>query len=158
MSGFWKFHLIFGKAVLLYRRVGDIVRLYDVVEHSMYDSKPGQTEFSIWANNLSDDDFTLVDISTFYSANTEQEQSISVEQKTVIDHVIYDLVSADGFFILKDALEKNDWSSFFEYLETEIPGLDQQAVFIAYQGQNSLKDFILETINKFGKLQAYQDL
>jgi len=156
LSGYWHYHIVRGKIIIIYRRAGDTVRLYDIVEHTAYDTPLAVKRLSEWANSLTDADFMPLDVSTLTADPGTEKPKVTAEQKSVIDHAIYDLVGADGFFILKNALEKNDWRAFFEYVESEVPGLTESDIFVAYGGQNRLKDFILKTINRFGKLQAYQ--
>ena len=157
LTGFWHYHIVNGKIIIIYRRVSDTIRLYDIVEHSAYDNGTATKRLGEWANSLTDADFMPLDISTLTVDPGTEKPKVTAEQKSVIDHAIYDLVGADGFFILKDALEKNDWRAFFDYVESEVPGLAESDIFVAYGGQNRLKDFILKTINRFGKFQAYQD-
>ena len=158
LVSYWHYHIVRGKIIIIYRRAGDTIRLYDIVEHSAYDTAPAAKRLSDWANSLTDADFMPLDVSTLTADLGTEKPKVTAEQKSAIDHVIYDLVGADGFFILRDALEKNDWRAFFEYVESEVPGLTESDIFVAYGGQNRLKDFILKTINRFGKFQAYQDL
>ena len=110
LSGYSRFHLINGKVIIVYRRVGNILRLYDVIEHTAYDNAKQSATLAAWCNSLTDKNFTPLDIEQL-SRETEAPKLTQAEMEIVQD-TIYEIIAAGGFYILKNALEKNDWSEF----------------------------------------------
>lgn len=157
LTGYWHYHIVRGKIIIIYKRVGDTVRFYDVVEHTAYDTKLAAQRLADWCNGLADSDFTELDIQSIFNEPEGAAKMLSPEEKNQLDEIIYDLISGSGFYILKPAVEKNDWSNFFEWLETDMPDLDHEAMFAAYGGAKQLQAFIIHNIVQFGKAKEYQE-
>jgi hypothetical protein len=155
LAGFWHYHIVNGKIIIVYKRVDNAIRFYDIVEHSAYDNPRSAERLAAWARGIPDNAFMPLNISTLDSDRTEK---LTVQQKSAIGDVIYDIIAADGFFIIRGALEHNDWRDFFEYLDHEIRDLDHQAVFAAFGGANELRQFILDAIVQLDKTQDYASL
>ena len=157
MAGYWHYHIVRGKVIIIYRRVSDTMRLYDVVEHTAYDTERAARRLADWCNGLVDTDFTELNLKSLFAEPEEETESLSPEQKEKVDGIIYDLISEEGFYILKPAIEKNEWDNFFEWLETDMPGVTPETVFAAYGGAKQLQAFILHNIVQFGKTAEYKN-
>lgn len=156
LGGYYHYHLIKGKMIIVYKKVGNDLRLYIVVEHKDYEGRAA-VRLVNWIEGLTDSDFTELALGSLFGNPEVKPKILSANEKRQLDNVVYDLTSADGFYILKPAIEKNDWSNFFEWLESEVPGVSAEAVFAAYGGVKKLKIFILDTIERFGKEEEYRN-
>lgn len=156
LGGYYHYHLLKGKMIIVYRKVGNDLRLYIVVEHKDYESKAA-VRLANWLESLSDSDFTELNIESLFSEPQPKSNHLSPMEKEKLDGIIYDLVSAEGFYILKPAIEKNDWSNFFDWLETDMPNATPEMVFSAYGGVKKLQAFILHIIVQFGKTEEYRN-
>ena len=153
LNGYSRFHLIHGKVIIVYRRVGNILRLYDVIEHTGYDNGKQSATLAAWCNSLTDKNFTPLDIEQL-SRDTETPKLTQSELEIVRD-AIYEIIAGNGFYILKNAIEKNDWSDFFEYILPEVRGVTEEMVFITFRGEDNLKEYIIRAIKEFGKYNEY---
>jgi hypothetical protein len=156
LRGYWHHHFIKGKVIVIYRQVGNDLRLYIVTNHYGYDGTRGQ-RLGQWMSALADSNFTELDLKSLFAEPEKETQSLSPEQKEKVDGIIYDLISADGFYILKPAIEKNEWEGFIEWLENDMPGVTPETVFAAYGGAKQLQAFILHNIVQFGKTAEYKN-
>lgn len=154
LAGYWHHHFIQGKIIVVYKQTGNDLRLYIVTNHAGYDGTPGQ-RLGRWMSSLPDSHFTELDLETLF--NTEEKvEPISPEEKQKVDEIIFDLIAGDGFYILKPAIERNNWEGFVEWLQDDLPGVEPQAVFAAYGGVKKLEAFILYHISQYGKAREYQ--
>lgn len=156
LGGYYHYHLLKGKMIIVYRKVGNDLRLYIVVEHKDYESKAA-VRLANWLESLSDSDFTELNVESLFSEPQPKSNHLSPTEKNKLDGIIYDLISADGFYILKPAVEKNDWSNFFDWLETDMPNATPEMVFAAYGGVKKLQSFIIYSIVQFGKTEEYKN-
>lgn len=156
LGGYYHYHLLKGKMIIVYRKVGNDLRLYIVVEHKDYESKAA-VRLANWLENLSDSDFTELNIESLFSEPQAPAAYLSPSEKEKVDAIIYDLISSEGFYILKPAIEKNDWSNFFEWLSTDMPNVNPEEIFAAYGGVKKLQAFILHNIVQFGKTEEYRN-
>lgn len=157
LSGYWHYHIVKGKVIIIYKRVGDTIRLYDVVEHTAYDTPASSARLADWCNGLSDSDFTKLDVNSLNSDQSNIEE-LTLDQKKAIVEVIHEIIFADGFYILKNAIEKNDWQDLFDYITSEINDIDPSAIFSAFGGKTSLTNLILRDIKRFNKQQEYDQI
>ena len=155
LGGYYHYHLLKGKMIIIYRKVGNDLRLYIVVEHKDYESKAA-VRLANWLESLSDSDFIELNVESLFAEPQPKSNHLSPMDKEKLDGIIYDLISADGFYILKPAVEGNDWSNFFDWLETDMPNATPETVFAAYGGVAKLRAFILYNIAQFGKTEEYQ--
>lgn len=157
LAGTSHLHLVHGKSIVTYRNASGNLILYDITDHSPYTTEKMGSRLGNYIKSLSDEDFTELDLQSFFEEPSEQLPSLSPEEKNQLDEIIYDLISGSGFYILKPAVERNDWSNFFEWLETDMPDLDHEAMFAAYGGVKQMQAFIIHNIVQFGKAKEYQE-
>lgn len=156
LGGYYHYHLLKGKMIIIYRKVGNDLRLYIVVEHKDYESRAA-ARLANWLESLGDNDFTELNVESLFFEPQPKSNHLGPKEKEKLDSIIYDLISADGFYILKPAIERNDWSNFFEWLETDMPSLTPEAVFAAYGGVKQLQAFIIHNIVQYGKTEKYRN-
>ena len=155
LRGYSHYHLIKGKAMVMYKRSGNDLRLYEIVEHDAYESQSNQRSHGSWADKLSDKDFTEFDYTKIIDLESKLETKLTSEEIEFFMHSIYEIISADGFFILKDALEHNNWEALFDYVRDGIENINEKSVFNTFGGENHLKKIIIDTIKQFGAYDKY---
>ena len=154
LGTYYHYHIIKGKMIIVYKKVGNDLRLYIVVEHKDYEGKAA-VRLANWIESLSDADFTELDLESFFNGPKAEQKLLTPEEKDEVIKQVFDIVAAGGMYILKPAVEKNDWSNFFEWLESENIYLDHDAVFAAFGGVNKLTQFIKDAVAKYGQQDAY---
>lgn len=154
LGTYYHYHIIKGKMIIVYKKVGSDLRLYIVVEHKDYEGKAA-VRLANWIESLSDADFTELDLESFFNEPTAEQKLLTPEERDQVIGQVYDIVSAGGMYIIKPAVERNDWSNFFEWLEANDLHLDHDAVFAAFGGVNKLTKFIKDAVAKYGQQDEY---
>lgn len=105
LAGFWHWHLIFGKLIVLYQMTSDQLQLISMVSHKAIDGAPPKA-FGHWLRGLNDASFTPFEI-----PKEPTTAKISDAERTEVESLFWDLASNPTDREYLTAAVKGDWSS-----------------------------------------------
>jgi hypothetical protein len=160
-----KWPLETGKLIIIYKVDELKLKLYMIVTHREYDTAKAATLLFTKLEKFSDEDFTLFDFETFFNKeeNEEEDKSLQETLREFLDNAVYQLISTDSFDVLKPAIENNDWDFLIEWFNLELNDINNEKIknvtlndiFLAYGGSDELKQFIIDSIKQYGKIEEY---
>jgi len=155
-SRYIHYHARAGIGILIYKRVGNTLRFYDMVRHAAYDTPPALKKTETRLNNLDDSKFQEINPTIFFTPPIQTHVTISDEDKEEIEKIINELVKTQAFEIIKPIFDRNDWKNLLEFIRLIDPNIDQAAIFAAFSGVRQLKKLISNTIRKFDLEELFQ--
>ena len=159
-----KWPLETGKLIVIYKIDGSNLKLCDIVIHKAYDSAHAANRLAARMNKLSD--FTRLDPEKLFDEQDDEEEPLLENLRKILDNIIYELISADAFDVLKPAIEKDEWNDLMDWFHLELGSTEDEKfknviskeIFSAYGGEDDFKKFILKSIKEFGKIEEYNNL
>lgn len=146
LAGYLHWHVVQGNCILIYKRVGTVLRLYDLVKHEAYDGKNTIT-LARRLDKQTNQDFMTIDPDVFFDPTKHNIPSLTNDQrKLIVDEIYY--LAANGLNILNKAVMNDDWSFFMDWINENDPTIDPRSIFAAYNGPEQLKDMIRSIIQQ----------
>lgn len=138
IPGYRRFHLVLGKAILIYAIVGDEIRLADIVEHNLIEAGRGLATLGKYINALDTEDFheIIAPVEVLVSA-------LSSAQMTAIRDEMYAMAAnASDRPVLVQARD-GMLDGLMEYVQLALEGdVTQEALLDSFGGQEALQDVI----------------
>jgi hypothetical protein len=146
LSGYLHWHVVQGTCILIYKRDGVVLRLYDLVKHNAYEGKNTLT-LARWLDKQTKQDFMTIDPDVFFDPKKHTVPALTNDQrKLIVDEIYY--LAANGLNILNKAVMNDDWSFFMNWINEIDPNIDARSIFTAYNGPDPLKDMIRSIIRQ----------
>jgi hypothetical protein len=146
LSGYLHWHVVQGTCILIYKRDGAVLRLYDLVKHNAYEGKNTPT-LARWLDKQTAQDFMTIDPDVFFDPKKHTVPALTNDQrKLIVDEIYY--LAANGLNILNKAVLNDDWSFFMDWITEIDPSIDARSIFTAYNGPEPLKDMIRSIIRQ----------
>ena len=144
LSGYLHWHVVQGNCILIYKRDGLVLKLYDLVKHNAYEGK-NTLSLARWLDKQTD--FMTIDPDVFFDPSKHTVPTLTTDQrKLIVDEIYY--LAANGLNILNKAVMNDDWSFFLDWINEVDPSIDEKSIFATYNGPEPLKDMIRNIIRQ----------
>jgi hypothetical protein len=146
-----------GLVIVIYNRVGETIRLYELLSHKGYEGS-NIPSLRKWLRSIPDSAFTVVNPEkTFVPKSSEEPtQHFSDEERAKVMDELFYLISEEAFDIIAAVLEHNNWDTLIEWIADIVPELDQNQLFAEFGGQSGIKEILRKGLKDYGKLDNYQ--
>jgi len=138
LKGLLHAHLIHGKVIITYDIKSNVIYLYDIDEHTAYESQNAQRNLASFVASLGAQDYMPMSISG-------EEEKLSDEQKKDISEFLFQACASDPE-IIKEALS-GDFSTLKYFLE-EIASFD--LILKEFGGQNGFISYLKTIAKNYG--------
>jgi hypothetical protein len=158
LRGFSRYQLQHGKRLIIYRRQGRVIRLYDLIEHNEYEGPSAISRLGSFY--LSMNDFVPFDVDSLSDNDAATDQVGPPDETTVekAKQALYEMIAGGGLAAIKNAIEYSDWAEVTEWVAMEVADLDQLSLFALFGGEQDLKDFIMLAVKQYGQYDEYQSI
>jgi len=142
LKGFWHFHLVHGKVILVYSVTATELNLYTIVEHKVMDGTAGSvTALAKWLN--SDPSFEQ-----YIPLTDDTEESLNDHQIAELTGLVYEFAAAEPDILRK--VINGDLSEFMEYATIAAETDDEALIMKAYDGFDGLVAKAKEAMSNMG--------
>lgn len=135
LVGYMHAHLVHGKVIVIYSLRDNVLKLYDIGEHSITDGK-NAVKMKNYIKSLDDNDFDIL--------NLNPEPELSDENKKELSDLLQYFAASDP-----DFLKNASVSDLLDYMRETVDSTDK-TILNYYSGENGLKVAVSKIMKQYG--------
>lgn len=148
-------HLVHGKVIVLYRIIDGVLWLYDIVEHSAFDTKTSARNLGAFIQSLNAGDFQPFEppapkkmrVQVGEPWELEARVALPPEQMQELDALFYEMVGQDRDII--DAAIRGEFRDIMEFMTLVVPEKPSTLLQV-YGGPEGFKEHLRQILKQVG--------